>query len=107
MGTLLRKIIGATRHAALDKVEETPAMKRPTRRDFLTQAGIGASAFAVGSSLSKTWASKSHVRPRAPFKTLYSNDTTNITSCISPYHELGQPISDDRFTPDMPEVERS
>ena len=36
-------------------------------------------------------------RPRAPFKTLYSNDTTNITSCISPYHELGQPISDERL----------
>ena len=24
-------------------------------------------------------------RPRAPFKVLLSNDTTNITSCVSPY----------------------
>ena len=36
-------------------------------------------------------------RPRAPFKTLYSNDTTNVTSCISPYHQKGEPFTDDRL----------
>ena len=36
-------------------------------------------------------------RPRATFRTLYSNDTTNITSCISPYRKKGDPISDDRL----------
>jgi len=36
-------------------------------------------------------------RPRAAFKTLYSNDTTNITSCVSPYHRRGEPFTDDRL----------
>ncbi len=36
-------------------------------------------------------------QPRAPFKTLYSNDTTNITSCASPYHQRGEPFTDERL----------
>ncbi|MHC4123768.1 MAG: hypothetical protein ACYSSI_09365, partial [Planctomycetota bacterium] len=34
-------------------------------------------------------------RPKAPFKVLYSNDTTNITSCTSPFHKRGEPFTDD------------
>ena len=33
--------------------------------------------------------------PKPPFKVLFSNDTTNITSCISPYHAKGEDITDD------------
>ena len=36
---------------------------------------------------------------KAPFKTLYSNDTTNITTCVSPYHKKGEP-----FQPEMLEA---
>lgn len=32
---------------------------------------------------------------RAPFKVLYSNDSTNILSCISPYHHAKQELTDD------------
>lgn len=28
----------------------------------------------------------------APFRVLYSNDTTNITSCVSPYHKAREPF---------------
>lgn len=30
--------------------------------------------------------------PKAPFRVLYSNDTTNITSCISPWRKAGEPF---------------
>jgi len=29
---------------------------------------------------------------KAPFRILYNNDTTNITSCISPYHKKSEPF---------------
>jgi hypothetical protein len=32
-------------------------------------------------------------RPKAPFRVLYSNDTTNITSCVSPFHAARQPLT--------------
>ena len=32
-------------------------------------------------------------RPRAPFKVIYSNDTTNVYSCTSPYHPARVPFS--------------
>jgi len=34
-------------------------------------------------------------KTKAPFKVLFSNDTTNITSCLSPYHAKGDPLTDD------------
>jgi len=34
-------------------------------------------------------------RPKAPFHVLYSNDTTNITSCVSPYHAKRAGVTDD------------
>ena len=36
---------------------------------------------------------------KAPFKLLYSNDTTNILSCTSPFHKKGEP-----FRPEMLEA---
>ena len=30
--------------------------------------------------------------PKAPFRALFSNDTTNITTCTSPYHRKGEPF---------------
>lgn len=33
---------------------------------------------------------------KAPFRVLYSNDTTHTMSCVSPYHAEGQP-----FGPEM------
>lgn len=38
-------------------------------------------------------------RARPPFRVLYSNDTTNITSCVSPFHRAGEP-----FRPEMLEA---
>lgn len=32
------------------------------------------------------------VRTKAPFRVIYSNDTTNITSCISPFHKAREPF---------------
>jgi len=43
-------------------------------------------------------------RPKAPFKVLFSNDTTNITSCTSPYHKKREPITDDRIRATVDEV---
>jgi hypothetical protein len=34
--------------------------------------------------------------PKPPFQILYSNDTTNILTCVSPYHREGEP-----FRPEM------
>lgn len=34
--------------------------------------------------------------PKAPFKVLFNNDTTNIESCVSPYHRVGED-----FRPEM------
>lgn len=31
-------------------------------------------------------------REKAPYKILFSNDTTNILTCVSPYHQKGEPF---------------
>lgn len=31
-------------------------------------------------------------RPRVPFRVLYSNDTTNVSGCVSPWHKAGEPF---------------
>ncbi|MHB9071507.1 MAG: hypothetical protein ACYC54_14210 [Sedimentisphaerales bacterium] len=38
-------------------------------------------------------------KEKAPFKILFSNDTTNIETCVSPYHKKGEP-----FRPEMLEA---
>ncbi len=55
------------------------------RRDFhrLTTATLLAGA---------AQAAAAPARPRAPFRLLYSNDTTNITGCVSPFHKAREPF---------------
>jgi hypothetical protein len=43
--------------------------------------------------------SETTMRPKAPFHVLFSNDTTNILTCLSPFHQRGQ-----KFTPQMIEA---
>ena len=38
-------------------------------------------------------------RSKPPYRVLYSNDTTNILSCVSPWHRAGAP-----FRPEMLEA---
>ena len=80
-------------------------MPRPTRRCFLKRFGIGTSAIALTGLRLRTPACAASPRPLAPFKTLYSNDTTHITSCISPYHQKGEPISDERLRASINEAQ--
>jgi len=72
-------------------------MGRSTRRDFLKRAGLGTTALALAGLTRAEPARAERKRPRAPFKTLYSNDTTNIMSCTSPFHQKGDRFSDDRL----------
>lgn len=71
------------------------------RRAFLTRAaGLGGAALAssVGDRLlaaeDEAPPSVGHAADasKAPFKVLYSNDTTHIISCVSPYHRKGEPF---------------
>jgi len=43
-------------------------------------------------------------RPKATFRTLYSNDTTNITSCVSPFHAARQPLRQEMIEATVDEV---
>ncbi len=47
--------------------------------------------FSLVTLLLFTTASKGKVKP--PFSVLYSNDTTNILTCQSPFHQEGQPVN--------------
>ncbi len=44
-------------------------------------------------------------RPKPPYRVIFSNDTTNILSCISPYHHKGQPFSEEMIRETVNEVE--
>jgi len=57
------------------------------RRQFLQTAG-GALLLGAGCRSLPT----ATARRKAPFRVLYSNDTTNIVSCISPWHKKGEPF---------------
>jgi hypothetical protein len=63
------------------------------RRDFLKAAGTIALAGCTG----ELPAASSRSKP--PYRVLYSNDTTNIASCTSPYHQPREP-----FRPQMLEA---
>lgn len=41
---------------------------------------------------------------RAPFRVLYSNDTTNITSCVSPFHQAREPLRKEMIEATVDEV---
>ena len=63
-----------------------------TRRQFIkTAAALPWLAHAAGSS-------------RTPPKVLYSNDTTNITSCTSPFHKEREPFRKEMLEATVDEV---
>lgn len=41
---------------------------------------------------------------KAPFRVLFSNDTTNITSNTSPFHKRGEPFTDDKLRASIDET---
>lgn len=43
-------------------------------------------------------------RGRAPFRVLYSNDTTNLTSCVSPFHQAREPFRQEMLEATVDEV---
>jgi hypothetical protein len=43
-------------------------------------------------------------RPKPPFRVLYSNDLTNITSCVSPFHSARQPFRTEMLQASVDEV---
>lgn len=57
--------------------------------------GLSRRAFLASSGLAALAAGCTHAgdqRPRRPFRVLYGNDTTNTTSCVSPFHPAGEPF---------------
>lgn len=59
------------------------------RREFLRSLGGTILLAGAGQSLASR-------RRKAPFRVLYSNDTTNVVSCVSPWHKKREP-----FRPEM------
>jgi hypothetical protein len=43
-------------------------------------------------------------KPKPPFRVLYSNDTTNITSCVSPFHAAREPFRKEMLEASVDEV---
>ncbi|MBI5684220.1 MAG: hypothetical protein HZC54_04000 [Verrucomicrobia bacterium] len=69
------------------------------RRQFL-QATAGA---ALAAGWPRT-ASAAVARRKAPFRVLYSNDSTNIVSCISPWHKSREPFREKMLEATVDEV---
>jgi hypothetical protein len=57
----------------------------------------------IGSE-SMAQSNKSEERPKAPYKLLYNNDTTNTASCKSPYHKKGEPFTEAKLVASIEEV---
>lgn len=70
------------------------------RRTFL-QAAAGAAL----STASFSTASAQPSRPKAPFRVIYSNDTTNVMGCVSPFHKKGDPFRDKVLEASVDEVQ--
>jgi len=66
------------------------------RRQFLqtTAATLASVPFSQAES----------ARAKAPFRVIYSNDTTNITSCVSPFHQARQPFRKEMLEATVDEV---
>ena len=45
------------------------------------------------------------MNPKIPFRNLYSNDTTNLASCVSPYHKKGGYTGREELRASVKEVE--
>ncbi|OGV70154.1 MAG: hypothetical protein A2283_06585 [Lentisphaerae bacterium RIFOXYA12_FULL_48_11] len=59
-----------------------------SRRQFLNSVTAG-TLFLAGC---RSPFFSTHSRRKPSFRVLYSNDTTNITSCVSPWHRKGEPF---------------
>ncbi len=73
------------------------------RRQFL-HAAAGAAAWAAHPANANQSHNPPRRRPRAPFKVLFSNDTTNILTCVSPYHKRGQAFTAEMIEATVDEV---
>jgi hypothetical protein len=69
------------------------------RRQFMRVAG-GVTLAAAASQVR----SAELTRSKARFRLLYSNDTTNITSCTSPFHAKGEPFRREMLEATVDEV---
>ena len=49
-------------------------------------------------------AAESSQTRKPPFRVLYSNDLTNLTSCVSPFHKKGEPFREEMLTASIDEV---
>jgi hypothetical protein len=72
-------------------MESGTSMKR---RHFLQ----GTAALAAMPSMA------ADLRPKAPFRIIYSNDSTNITSCVSPFHAAREPFRREMLEATVDEV---
>ena len=69
------------------------------RRNVLQMAG------ALGAGLPTAVSAGSNPgKPKAPYRVLYSNDTTNILTCVSPYHKRGQGLTTEMIQATVDEV---
>jgi hypothetical protein len=61
----------------------------------------------TGAALASGWpgvAAAEARRRKAPFRVLFSNDTTNIVSCVSPWHAKGEPFREKMLEATVDEV---
>jgi hypothetical protein len=70
------------------------------RRQFFQTAA--SAALLAGSPPLFAAAKPSH--RKAPFRVLFSNDTTNIVSCVSPWHKKGEPFREKMLEATVDEV---
>ena len=55
------------------------------------------------SLMAQNWA-KGSWRAKFPYRVLFNNDTTNITTCVSPYHANGEEFTEDMLKANIDEV---
>ncbi len=67
------------------------------RRRFLRTTAAAASIPGLRTSAAD--------RPKPPFRVLYSNDTTNILSCVSPFHQAREPFRAEMVEATVDEVD--
>lgn len=70
-----------------------------TRRQFLSRTAGGLVVLGAG-----PFGRADSARPKPPYRTLYSNDLTNILSCISPFHAARQPFRREMLEATVDEV---
>ena len=72
-----------------------------SRRRFLQAVGGLSASLRLEGGNSKRGDDR---RRKAPFKVVFSNDSTNITTCVGPYHKKGEPLSTEMIQATVDEV---